>query len=143
MGQVEFHRKGVLAYDISAPDGRVAAASEPARPATDPTATALRRAAPPRPPQRPDLPHARTGFPTPEGYIVGLAYDPNAPFALNILAAGGGEMTRAGRQYQITRPRRVGREARDLLPAWAALMMRAVGIEDYLQFDATPLQDGQ
>jgi deazaflavin-dependent oxidoreductase (nitroreductase family) len=78
---------------------------------------------------------------TPNGWVVGLAYDRNAPFALNLLAAGGGEMTRAGRRYRITQPRRVGHEARELLPAWASLQMRAVGIEDYLQFDATPLQD--
>jgi hypothetical protein len=42
-------------------------------------------------------------YATPEGWVVGLAYDHNAPFALNLLAAGGGEMTRAGRRYRITR----------------------------------------
>jgi deazaflavin-dependent oxidoreductase (nitroreductase family) len=78
---------------------------------------------------------------TPDGWVVGLAYDRNAPFALNLLAAGGGEMTRAGRRYRITQPRRVGREARQLLPAWASLQMRLVGIDDFLQFDATPLED--
>jgi len=80
-------------------------------------------------------------LPTRDGWIVGLAYDHNAPFALNLLAAGGGEMTRAGRRYRITQPRRVGREARDLLPAWASLMMRALGIDEFLQFEATPLED--
>jgi deazaflavin-dependent oxidoreductase (nitroreductase family) len=80
-------------------------------------------------------------YPTPDGWLVGLAYDHNAPFALNLLAAGSGEMTRAGRRYRITQPRRVGGEARHLLPAWASLMMRAVGIEEYLRFDATPLED--
>jgi deazaflavin-dependent oxidoreductase (nitroreductase family) len=78
---------------------------------------------------------------TPDGWVVGLAYDRNAPFALNLLAAGGGEMTRAGHRYRITQPRRVGREARERLPAWASLQMRAVGIDEYLQFDATPLED--
>ena len=80
-------------------------------------------------------------FHTPEGWVVGLAYDHNAPFALNILAAGGGEMTRAGRRLQVINPRRAGREARELLPSWARLIMRVVGIEDYLQFDATPLPE--
>jgi deazaflavin-dependent oxidoreductase (nitroreductase family) len=78
---------------------------------------------------------------TPDGWVVGLAYDRNAPFALNLLAAGGGEMTRAGRRYRITQPRRVGRKARELLPALASLQMRMVGIEDFVQFDATPLED--
>jgi deazaflavin-dependent oxidoreductase (nitroreductase family) len=79
---------------------------------------------------------------TPDGWVVGLAYDHNAPFVLNPLAAGGGEMTRAGRRYRITQPRRVGREARELLPALASLQMRLVGIDDFLQFDATPLSSG-
>ena len=78
---------------------------------------------------------------TPDGWVVGLAYDRNSPFALNPLAAGGGEMTRAGRRYRITQPRRFGREVLFLLPALASLQMRVVGIEDFLQFDATPLQD--
>jgi deazaflavin-dependent oxidoreductase (nitroreductase family) len=78
---------------------------------------------------------------TPDGWVVGLAYDHNAPFALNLLATGGGEMTRAGRRYRITQPRRVGREVLDLLPGWAALMMRAVGIDEFVQFDAKQLQD--
>jgi hypothetical protein len=68
-------------------------------------------------------------------------YERHAPFALNLLASGVGEMTRAGRRYRITQPRRIGREARELLPGWASLQMRLLGIKDYLQFDATPLQD--
>jgi deazaflavin-dependent oxidoreductase (nitroreductase family) len=80
-------------------------------------------------------------YATPEGWLVGLAYDHNAPFALNLIAAGGGEMTRAGRRYRISRPRRVGREALKTLPALAALQMRVVGIDEFLQFDATPLAD--
>ena len=78
-------------------------------------------------------------YPTAQGYVVGLAYDRNASWALNLLAAGGGEMTRANRRYRITKPRRVGREVLQLLPRWAQLMMRAVGIDDYLQFDAVPI----
>jgi hypothetical protein len=80
-------------------------------------------------------------YATPKGWLVGLAYDHNAPFALNLLAADGGEMTRAGRRYRISRPRRVGREALKTLPPLAALQMRVVGIDEFLQFDATPLDD--
>jgi deazaflavin-dependent oxidoreductase (nitroreductase family) len=80
-------------------------------------------------------------YATPEGWLVGLTFDHNAPFALNLIAAGGGEMTRAGRRYRISQPRRVGREALKTLPALAALEMRAVGIDEFLQFDATPLTD--
>jgi hypothetical protein len=80
-------------------------------------------------------------YATPEGWLVGLTFDHNAPFALNLIAAGGGEMTRAGRRYRISGPRRVGREALKTLPALAALEMRAVGIDEFLQFDVTPLTD--
>jgi deazaflavin-dependent oxidoreductase (nitroreductase family) len=80
-------------------------------------------------------------FHTSQGWVAGLVYDRNAPWALNLLAAGGGEMTRTGHRYRITQPRRVGREACELLPPWARGLMRAGGVEDYLQFDATPLQD--
>ena len=77
---------------------------------------------------------------TPDGWVVGLAYDHNSAWVLNLLAAGGGEMTRAGRRYQISQPRRVGREAYEHIPVWAALQMHAVGIDEFLQFDATPLE---
>ena len=76
-------------------------------------------------------------FRTPDGYVVPLAYSRDAAWALNLLAAGDGEMTRFGRRYQLTRVRRAGPEARELLPAWASLMMRALRIDDFLQFDAT------
>ena len=78
-------------------------------------------------------------FRTSQGYLVPLAYSRNAAWALNLLAAGGGEMTRGGRRYQLTRPRRAGAEARALLPARVELMMRVLRINDFLQFDATPL----
>lgn len=79
-------------------------------------------------------------FLTPRGYLVGLAYDHNAPWALNLLAADGGEMIRAGRRYRIIHPRRVGREARELLSPAASLLTGAASIDDFLQFDAEPLQ---
>jgi deazaflavin-dependent oxidoreductase (nitroreductase family) len=40
-------------------------------------------------------------FRTPDGYVVPLAYSRDAAWALNLLAAGGGEMTRFGRRYQL------------------------------------------
>ena len=78
---------------------------------------------------------------TPDGFVVGLAYDHNAPYVLNLLAADGGEMTRAGRRYRITWPGRVGPEVLESLPIWASLQMRLVGIDDFLRFDATPPED--
>jgi deazaflavin-dependent oxidoreductase (nitroreductase family) len=76
---------------------------------------------------------------TPDGFVVGLAYNPDAAWAQNILAAGGGELTRGGKRYAITAPRRLGPEARERLPRLAALHMRAVHVEDSLEFDARPI----
>jgi deazaflavin-dependent oxidoreductase (nitroreductase family) len=80
-------------------------------------------------------------FRTPHGYVVPLAYSRNAAWALNLLAEGGGEMTRGGRRYQLTQLRRTGPETRELLPARVSLMMRVLRIDDFLQFDATPLYE--
>ena len=74
----------------------------------------------------------RTG----NGYLVGLAYDTNAQWARNVLASGRAQMTRAGQRYTISQPRRRGPEARHDLPAPVALMMRALGIDEFLEFDA-------
>jgi deazaflavin-dependent oxidoreductase (nitroreductase family) len=78
-------------------------------------------------------------YPIPEGYVVGLAYGRDAAWVLNLLAAGGGEMTRSGRRYELANPRRAGREALELLPRWTSLMMRALRLDDYLLFDAKAL----
>lgn len=75
---------------------------------------------------------------TKNGVLVGLAYDSNSQWALNLLAAGTGEMTQSGREYTLTRPRRRGPEARKDLPAPVALTMRALGIADFMEFDASP-----
>lgn len=40
-----------------------------------------------------------------DAFIVGLAYNRNAAWALNLLVAGGGEMTRGRKHYQITEAR--------------------------------------
>lgn len=42
------------------------------------------------------------------GYLVGLAYDRDAQWARNVLAAGQAEMTRAGHRYTISQPHRRG-----------------------------------
>ncbi|MGW2280375.1 nitroreductase family deazaflavin-dependent oxidoreductase [Streptomyces sp. NPDC001770] len=71
------------------------------------------------------------------GFIVGLAYTPNADWALNILAAQGGVISRGGHRYTISRPRRRGPEARaDLAPS-VGFVMRKLDIDDFLAFDAT------
>jgi hypothetical protein len=76
-------------------------------------------------------------FRTNNGFIVGLAYDTNANRALNLLAADGGELSRGGRRYALTQPRRRGPEARDDLPAIIAFAMRKLEIDQFLEFDAT------
>jgi hypothetical protein len=53
---------------------------------------------------------------TETGSIVGLAYDTNANWALNILAAGQAQISRGGRNYVITDPHRRRPEVRAELP---------------------------
>lgn len=76
-------------------------------------------------------------FRTKSGFIVGLAYTANANWAQNILAADGGEISRGGRRYAISRPHRRGAEARADLPTPIGFMMRKLDIDDFLEFDAT------
>ena len=74
---------------------------------------------------------------TKNGFLVGLAYDSNAQWAQNLLAAPTGEMTRAGHRYTLTRPRRRGPEALPDLPSPVALTYRALPITQFIGFDAT------
>jgi hypothetical protein len=46
-------------------------------------------------------------------------------------------MTRAGKHYAITNPRRLGRDGLNLLPSPVAAVMRGIGVSDFLQFDGT------
>jgi deazaflavin-dependent oxidoreductase (nitroreductase family) len=78
-------------------------------------------------------------FRTQTGFIVGLAYNSQADWALNILTAGQAEITRGGRRYALSKPRRRGPEAGKDLAAPVALMMRILGIDEFLEFDATQL----
>lgn len=71
---------------------------------------------------------------TTTGFLIGLAYDSNAQWARNLLAAGTGELTRAGHTYTLTNPRRRGPEALRDLPAPVALMMRSLGINAFMEF---------
>jgi deazaflavin-dependent oxidoreductase (nitroreductase family) len=75
---------------------------------------------------------------TKSGFLVGLAYDSNAQWAQNLLAAGTGGITRSGQRHAITRPRRRGPEALKDLPVPVAVTMRALGITEFLEFDVTP-----
>jgi deazaflavin-dependent oxidoreductase (nitroreductase family) len=76
-------------------------------------------------------------FRTDTGFIIGLAYNPNANWALNLLAAGGGDISRGGHRYTLSQPRRRGVEARDDLPAPISHLMRKLGIEEFIECDAT------
>lgn len=78
---------------------------------------------------------------TETGFLVGMAYDADANWALNILASGTGEMTRGRRRYVLSHPRRRGVEARADLPAPAAVMMRVLGVRDFMEFDAEPVPE--
>ncbi|KHL10579.1 deazaflavin-dependent oxidoreductase (nitroreductase family) [Mumia flava] len=78
---------------------------------------------------------------TATGFVVGLAYGHDADWARNILATGRGQITYGRRRYSLSHPRRRGPEARGDLPAPASAMMRVLGIDDFVEFDATLMGD--
>jgi deazaflavin-dependent oxidoreductase (nitroreductase family) len=75
---------------------------------------------------------------TPQGYIAAFLYSDNPEWARNLLAAGTGRMTRAGKHYTIANPRRLGPDGLALLPSPVAAMMLAIAVTGVLQFDAEP-----
>lgn len=77
---------------------------------------------------------------TPQGYIAAYAYSDNPEWARNLLATGHGQMARAGKHYAITNPRHIGQDGLNLLPSPVAVMMRLIGVRDFLQFDTAPAQ---
>ena len=79
-------------------------------------------------------------FHTPQGYIAAFVYSNDPEWARNLLAAGEGQMTRAGRTYDISNFRRLGKDGEKLLPPAVAAIMRTLGVQGFLQFDATPAQ---
>jgi hypothetical protein len=78
---------------------------------------------------------------TSSGYIVGLAYSRDASWALNLLAAEGGTLSRSGHTYTITNPHRLGPEGLNELPAAVALLVRSLGIDQFIAFDTIPAAD--
>ena len=76
------------------------------------------------------------GYPTSDGFIAAYAYSENPAWAQNLVASGKGQMTRGGKHYTISNPRRLGDEGLQLLPKPVASMMRSIGVHNYLQFDA-------
>lgn len=82
-------------------------------------------------------------YPVKDGFLVGMAYGTDVQWAKNLLAAGGGEITRAGKRYTLTQPRRRGPEALADLPAPVAFMMRSLGITEFMAFDAAPAGQGR
>ena len=78
-------------------------------------------------------------FATETGFIVAMLFTSNANWALNILAADGGEITKGGHRYAISKPRLRGAEAQADLPAPFGTLMRSLGVEAFLQFHAARL----
>lgn len=76
-------------------------------------------------------------FPTGRGFLVALTYGHDPNWALNLLAAGQGEMVRAGRTYAISDPRR-RTDAHADVPAPIAVILRAMDVHDFLEFSTTP-----
>lgn len=80
-------------------------------------------------------------FRTDRGWIIALAYGADVDWVRNVIAAGGGRLTRRGRRYQLTSPERIhGKPGRKRLPRWARLVMGLVRVKDYVEVTATEVR---
>lgn len=75
-------------------------------------------------------------FRTPQGYVAAFVYSNDPEWARNLLTAGEGQMTRAGRTYSITNPRRLGKDGLEQAAPVVAAVTRALGVQGFLQFDS-------
>jgi deazaflavin-dependent oxidoreductase (nitroreductase family) len=65
-------------------------------------------------------------------FVIALTYGPQTDWVRNVLAAGGGCLVRDGRRLQFVSPRLVHAELRRPVPGFVALVLRMVGVSDFL-----------
>ncbi len=71
-------------------------------------------------------------------FVVALTYGSNADWVKNVVAAGGGTIEHGGSEHPVTNPRIVGPEdAMALFPAAARIILRAVGVSEFLRLEVT------
>lgn len=78
-------------------------------------------------------------FRAPAGFAIVLAYGRDSDWLRNVLAAGGAEVTRLRRHYQLSNPRiESGSDVIGTLPFYGRLVCRLTRSPDVLLVDAVP-----
>jgi deazaflavin-dependent oxidoreductase (nitroreductase family) len=69
-------------------------------------------------------------------YVVALTYGSDSDWVKNVVSAGGCRIRRLGRGFAVGSPRLVrSRSGRGLVPAPIGLVLRAMGVHDFLLLD--------
>ena len=68
-----------------------------------------------------------------DGYVIALTYGPDADWVRNVLASGGCTLETRGRTLRLTRPRLFRDERRRAMPLPVRLLLKALGIADFLE----------
>jgi deazaflavin-dependent oxidoreductase (nitroreductase family) len=76
-------------------------------------------------------------FRRPGGYVFALTYGRDPDWVRNVLAAGWARLVTRGQEHVVTDPRIVNDPTRIAVPAPVRLVLRAIGVDDFLLVDAT------
>jgi deazaflavin-dependent oxidoreductase (nitroreductase family) len=72
------------------------------------------------------------------GYVIALTYGRDTQWARNVLAAGGCTVLTTGRRVDLVAPRVVHDPSRRLVPPPIRIILRQLGVEDFMLLDAAP-----
>ena len=76
-------------------------------------------------------------FPTPDGFLIALTYDPNSHWVQNVLAAGTAELETRRTKYHLTAPTVVHDPTHQSFPLIVRIVLRIIGATDFLQVAST------
>jgi deazaflavin-dependent oxidoreductase (nitroreductase family) len=74
-------------------------------------------------------------FRSPKGFVIALTYGPNSEWVRNILASRVCTLETRGRRWRLVRPQVVHDEQRRLVPLAVGIILRLVGVSDFLTLD--------
>lgn len=78
-----------------------------------------------------------SAFRTPRGYVIPLIYGADSDWPKNVLAAGGCTLLTRGAAVPLTDPRLVHTESYQSIPAPIRVILRLLGVRDYVELSGT------
>lgn len=76
-------------------------------------------------------------FGTPDGYVIALTYGADSDWPKNVFAAGGCTLLTRGAAVPLTDPRPVRTAKHRSIPAPARVILRLLGVHDYVELRRT------